>query len=157
MTNHEKINVFLNRARNWCSRRELCISDIKSRLLKFDMMESEMQTIIDILVSEKYIDESRYVNAFVHDKINFQKWGIQKIKQALYYKGISRNEIDEVLENINKEEYLEKFLPVALNRKKTIKGLDDFEKNQKLIRFLLSKGINMDDVFRILEKIKEEK
>jgi len=149
-------NILLDRARAWCSRREMCKSEVKTRLFKTDLSIDEINEIISILVEENFIDETRFAKAFVHDKIAYQKWGMNKVKQALYYKGISKENIDQALENVDKEEYLDKFLAVAIARKRSIKGETDYEKNQKLIRFLLSKGINTDDIFRILKKMNEE-
>ena len=152
-----KYNALLERARGWCSRREMCKSEIRIRLQKTELSDEEINEIISVLVEEKFIDEKRFARAFVHDKIEYQKWGIQKVKYAMYYKEISQENIAEALENIDKEEYLEKFMLVAKLRKKTIKGVNDYEKKQKLMRFLLSKGIGSEDVFCILKRISEEK
>ncbi len=153
--NQNEMDIMLERARGWCSRREMCRSEVKTRLLKTDLGEDEINQVLIELIKEKFIDETRFAKAFVHDKIAFQKWGIQKIKQALYYKGISQDNINEALEDINKEEYLEKFLAVAKAKRRTIKSETEYEKNQKLVRFLLSKGVNTDDVFKIIRKINE--
>lgn len=155
MSRNEK-NILLDRARGWCSRREMCKSEVKNRLQKTDLSNDEIAGIISTLIEEEFINETRFAKAYVHDKIAFQKWGIQKVKQALYFKGISQDDINEALGNINKEDYLEKFMAVAIARKRMIKGANDYEKNQKLIRFLLSKGVNTDDVFKILKKITEK-
>lgn len=155
MTENKKNEDFwYDRAMYWCSRRELCCSDIKARLQKAQVSANDISVIIKKLVSEKFIDESRFTRAFVHDKLEFQKWGLLKIKQALYYKGISEENISEVLQNVDKESYLAKLEEMAKSKMKSIKAENDFEKNQKLLRFLASKGVSTDDAYQIIKRLK---
>jgi regulatory protein len=155
MTSKEQKEIFwYNKAMHWCSRRELCESDIKDRLLKSELNAEEVTTIIQKLVDEKFIDENRFVRAFVHDKFEFQKWGLLKIKQSLYFKGIPEEIITENLQSVDKEMYLKKFQDIAQSKWKTIKGESAYEIDQKLLRFLASKGVSTDDAYHILKKIK---
>ena len=81
MTENKKNEDFwYDRAMYWCSRRELCCSDIKTRLQKAQVNANDISVIIKKLVSEKFIDESRFTRAFVHDKLEFQKWGFVENK-----------------------------------------------------------------------------
>lgn len=170
MTSNEKKEIYwYNKAMQWCSRREFCKSEVKTRLLKSELSSEEIATIIKKLIEEKFIDEDRFVRAFVHDKLEFQKWGLLKIKQALFFKGISEESIVEVFKNIDKESYLRKFEEVAKIKWKSIKAVrsedlkanekkdKEFEIDQKLLRFLASKGISMEDSYLILKKVKGKK
>lgn len=155
MTENKKNEDFwYDRAMYWCSRRELCCSDIKTRLQKAQVNANDISVIIKKLVSEKFIDESRFTRAFVHDKLEFQKWGLLKIKQALYYKGISEENISEVIQNVDKESYLAKLEEMAKSKMKSIKAENDFERNHKLLRFLASKGVSTDDAYQIIKRLK---
>jgi len=154
--NEKKENFWYNKAMQWCSRRELCISDIKTRLLKAELNSEEIATIIQKLVDEKFINEHRFVKAFIHDKLEFQKWGLLKIKQALYFKEIPEEIITNALQNIDKENYLKKFEDIARSKRRSIKGENGFEIDQKLLRFLASKGVSVDDAYQILKRLKEK-
>jgi len=154
MTAKEKNEIFwYDRAMQWCSRRELCKSEIKTRLLKAELSSEEIATIIQKLIDEKFIDENRFVKAFLHDKLEFQKWGLLKIKQALFFKGIPEEIISEALQGVDKETYFKKFEDIARIKWKSIKGDNKFEIDQKLLRFLASKGVSIDDSYKILKRL----
>ena len=134
----------------------MCRYDIKSRLAKSELNKEEIESILQKLVDEKFIDENRFVRAFVHDKLEFQKWGLLKIKQALFFKGIAEENISEALQIVDKEAYLKKFEETARIKRKSIKGETEYEIDQKLLRFLASKGVSMDDSFKVIKKIKQK-
>jgi len=146
--------IYLNKAMSWCSRRELCKSDVEFRLLKFDLDSSTRNKIIDKLILENFINEERYTRAFVNDKIKFQKWGLDKIKHSLFAKKISADTINSALSEIDNNDYLNRFIQVAKQKYKNIKSETDFEKTQKLLRFLVSKGISASDAYKIINTIK---
>ena len=43
---------------------------------------------IEKLITLHYVDDSRYTESFVHDKIRYNKWGRRKIEQALWMKKV---------------------------------------------------------------------
>ena len=85
---------------------------------------------------------------------SFRNGGLLKIKQALYYKGISEENISEVIQNVDKESYLAKLEEMAKSKMKSIKAENDFERNHKLLRFLASKGVSTDDAYQIIKRLK---
>ena len=54
---------------------------------------------------EKFIDDERYVRAYVSDKFKFNKWGKTKIRYYLKGKGLSDKTINIGLEVIDDEQY----------------------------------------------------
>ena len=69
----------LNRMANLCARREYCVFDIKSKLMRYELGHESIERIIEHLIKEKYIDELRFARSFINDKIRFNKWGRVKI------------------------------------------------------------------------------
>ena len=90
-----------------CSVSEQCLSDIETKLAKYDLTEEEKTRIVRHLVEEKYVDDRRYAEAFVRDKYRFNKWGRIKIAQGLRMKGIDKETIDTAMEAIDEQEYIE--------------------------------------------------
>ncbi len=140
---------------SWCSRRELCASEIQLRLKKLEVDDTSIKKIITKLFEENFINEERFVRAFVNDKLKFQKWGIDKIKNALYLKKISAELISEAISEIDKSDYLLRLTDIAKQKVKYIKAKSDFEKEQKLLRFLASKGVSGEDAYKVLKNIKQ--
>ena len=68
MAENELFKVSLNKSMAQCSHKELCRDDIRKKLLLWGVGNDDIEKIIRILISEKFIDESRYASAFVRDK-----------------------------------------------------------------------------------------
>lgn len=123
-----------------CSVSEQCLSDIESKLAKYDLSGEEKTRILRHLVEEKYVDDGRYAEAYVRDKYRFNKWGRIKIAQGLRMKGIDREAIEAAMEVIDEEEYLSILRDLLKTKRKSTKGKSDYEINGKLIRFATGRG-----------------
>ena len=143
-----------SRMSNLCARKECCVFDIKTKLLRYNLEPDTIEKIIAELKKEKYIDEVRFVRSFINDKIRFNKWGKVKIQYALRQKRIPENIVADAFFDYSEEE-LNDSLPDLLKAKwKTIKGNSEYEKQNKLIRFALGRGFDMSNILQCLKKLK---
>lgn len=53
------------------------------------------------LLADRFIDDNRYAEAFVRDKIRLSGWGARKIRTSLRLKGIAAAIIDEALARLD--------------------------------------------------------
>ncbi|NMA74950.1 MAG: RecX family transcriptional regulator [Bacteroidales bacterium] len=143
--------VALNRVASYCSKAERCEWDVRQRLNKFDLSESDKHEIISWLVKENFLDESRYCNAFVNDKVKFSRWGRLKIRQALIQKRVDEHLIDEVLRNMNLSLYMENLSDLIVKRKKEIKEDNTFILQSKLIKYAMGRGFTYSEIKQVLE------
>ncbi|MDR2621209.1 MAG: RecX family transcriptional regulator [Dysgonamonadaceae bacterium] len=140
----------LNRLANYCSRAERCISDVRRKLEAFEIAKDEQDKIIQRLQQEKFLDERRYCRAFVNDKSKYARWGAHKIKYALKKKQIPDELIRESLENLDPAENREQLRRLIEQKRKTVKGKNEFEVRQKLIRFAVGRGFALEEVESVL-------
>jgi len=80
---------------------------------------------------------------------------VNKIKYELRKKYISGSLIRSVLENINPQENRERLLQLLNAKKHTVKGKNEFEIQQKLMRFAAGRGFAVDDIMWAMEFIFE--
>ena len=80
-----------NRLMAECSRKEISAHQARQWLMKHEIPESETKQIVNTLVKDKYIDDSRFAKAFTRDKLRFSKWGPEKILQGLGDAGIDKS------------------------------------------------------------------
>ena len=106
---------------------------------------------IDRLIKERYVDDERYARAFVKDKIRYNKWGRRKVQQALWQKHIDAEIQQRVLDEIDEKEYLDILRPLLKQKRKNIRAASDYELNQKLARFALSRGFTFDLIRQCLD------
>ena len=106
-------SVLLNKAATYASRCEHCESEVREKLASWGATDEEVEAIIEYLVEERYIDNQRYANSYAKDKFRFNHWGKYKISMMLRSKDIDSDTIEEAINQIEEEEYLEKLQPVS--------------------------------------------
>ena len=133
-----------------CAQAEHCEQEMRDKMKRWELDETVQNRIIDRLTKERYIDHERYARAFVKDKIPYNKWGRKKVQQALWMKRIDQDIQQRVLDEIDEKEYLDVLRPLLKQNRKSIKAESDYELNQKLVRFALSRGFTFDIIRQCL-------
>ena len=134
-----------------CAQAEHCEQEMRDKMKRWEIDENVQNRIIDRLTKERYIDNERYARAFVKDKIRYNKWGRRKVQQALWMKRIDKEIQQRVLDEIDEKEYLNVLRPLLKQKRKSIKAQNDYEMNQKLVRFALGRGYTFDIIRQCME------
>lgn len=134
-----------------CAQAEHCEQEMRDKMRRWGLDEAAQDKVVERLTKERYIDEERYARAFVKDKIRYNKWGRRKVQQALWMKHISDDIQQQVLDEIDEKEYLDVLRPLLKQKRKSIKAESDYELNQKLVRFALSRGFGFDIIRQCLD------
>ena len=140
----------LHRMAAYCSRAERCTHDIRQKLIRWELPTDQQNKIVQRLQQEKFLDESRFCHAFANDKSKYNQWGSYKIKYELKKRNIPEDLIKEALQAINPEESRKQLRQLLQNKIKTVKGKNDFEVRQKLIRFAASRGFSLEEIEKVL-------
>jgi regulatory protein len=144
--NPVKYEQALLRLAAYCSRGERCVQEILRKMTYWELPEQEQKRVIQYLKKENFLNEQRFCRAFVHDKSKYNHWGIYKIRYELRKKQIPEPYIQEALSEIDKEANLNQLQQLLATRRKTLKGKNEYEINQKLIRFAAGKGFSIEDI-----------
>ena len=146
------INRLTDRLRRQCSRREYCKSDIlKKAMTALEGDKEAAAAVLDVLVSEKYVDDLRYATAYAREKAMISGWGETKIRYMLSAKRIDRSLVDLALTEIDSNKADSRLQKLLENKAKTLKA--DPQIRLKLLRFALGRGYQYDDVVRVLQDI----
>ena len=127
-----------------CAQAEHCEQEMRDKLKRWELDTAAADRIIARLQKERYIDDARYARAFVKDKIRYNKWGRRKVEQALWQKRIADDIRQQVLGEIDENEYLDVLRPLLKQKRRTTKAENDYALNQKLVRFALGRGFTFD-------------
>jgi regulatory protein len=136
----------LQRLAAYCSRGERCVQDIRRKMIRWELTEQEQTKVIRYLQREKFLDEQRFCRAFVHDKMQYNHWGVYKIRYELQKKQISESLIRAALSEIDTGETRNRLRQLLAAKRNTLKGKNDYEINQKLMRFAAGKGFSLEDI-----------
>ena len=138
--------------RHLCSRREYCSADIlKKACDALDGDRNGAQEIVDILISEKYVDDLRYATAYARDKATISGWGETKIRYMLSGKGIPRETISCALMEVDEGRAGMRLEKLIAAKAKSLK--DDPQVRLKLLRFGLGRGYRYDEVAQIIDSL----
>ena len=138
-----------------CAQAEHCQWEMLEKMRRWELSDEAQARVMERLVKERYVDDERYARAFVKDKVRYNKWGRRKVEQALWQKHIDDDIRQRVLDEVDDNEYLSVLRPLLQQKRKSTKAQSDYELNQKLIRFALSRGFTFD-IIRQCIKVEDE-
>jgi len=127
-----------------CAQAEHCQWEMTEKMRRWELTEEAQARVMQRLVSERYVDDERYARAFVKDKVRYNKWGRRKVEQALWQKHIDESVRQQVLDEVDDDEYISILRPMLQQKRKSTKASSDYELNGKLIKFAMSRGFTMD-------------
>lgn len=140
----ETYQHFYVKAATYCSVAEHCESEVMDKLKAWETPEEIVDTILNQLKEEEFINEIRYCNAFVADKLKHNKWGRIKIAYELGRKRLSGTCIQDILQNIDEEDYRAMACELMTKKNKEVKAKDTYERRNKLFRFMAGRGFEFD-------------
>lgn len=152
LSSEEKISVY-NYGISVLSRYAKSECELRLKMKNKGFEPQLIDNAISTLKERKYLDDERYCEMFINDKINISKHGVRKIKEALYYKGIDKEIIEEKIKNISAESEEERAFILGEKKLLNIKENDNRKKMAKLSNYLIGKGFEYETVNKTLRKL----
>lgn len=125
--------------------------EIKNYLDKNKVDKKQQEEIIKKLLSNGLINDLAFTKAFVADKINLSNVGPIKIKRELLEHNILENIIDEQINKVDRNIYIDKIKKYIQKKEKTNRKYSNFIFKQKLMSDLINLGFYRDDINMCLE------
>ncbi len=144
----------LNWAQHYCSKAEHCAGDVLNKLGKYKLDAASAGRLLENLRKENYLNDARYAKAYVMDQFRFSHWGRIKIRYMLRQKGLAETDIQQALEYIPSDEYLNLLKALLDEKQRQYAGLEAYEKKAKLLRFAYNKGFEPDLINQCLDSSK---
>ncbi len=143
----------LEKAKRYCSFQERCILDVENRFKAWNVKKEDWDLLVDKLIEQNFLNEKRYIEAFVRGKFLIKKWGKIKIKAELNQKRIYGKEIDEAMKNeIEEDEYLTTIKQLIIKKKALLNESEKSKEKEKIYRYILSKGYEHEWVLKYLNQ-----
>ena len=140
----------LRKLRRYCSYRERCHKEVRSKLLSLKVYGYDLENIISKLIEEDFLNEERFAKAYCTGKYRIKKWGKNKIANGLRMNQVNSYCIKKGLQEIDEEEYLDN-LHQLLQKKLRQYNLEDKKIiKSKLVSFAFSKGYSYEDIKRMM-------
>jgi len=136
-----------------CSRSEQCSADIRKKMVAYEIMDELVEEIISKLKTEKFLDDERYVKAYVSDKFRLNKWGRIKMRYYLKAKGLNDELIEIGLNEIKEDQYKKALISTLKEKAKKIKSDNKYDKMGQIIRFAQSRGFEPEIIHRYISEV----
>ena len=143
----------LPKIKQYCAYQERCHSEVRDKLYSFGLNKGEVEEIISVLITEKYVNEERFAIHYAGGKFRMKGWGKNKIKQALKLKQVSDYCIKKALNQIDVDDYDRVFQKLAQQKLSTLKSEKNiFIKKRKLQDFMLQRGFETSMIYEFMKK-----
>ena len=141
----------LEKAMRYCSYQERCLLDMEKRFFAGNVKKEDWDKLIDYLIADNFLNETRYIEAYVRGKFNIKKWGKNKIILGLMQKRISGADVDKAIASeIEEEDYVNTIKQLIEKKSLLIDESDSLKKRDKLYRYMLNKGYESELVVKQL-------
>lgn len=135
------------------ARSEKSSGDAMRLMQNWGVEPTARQGVLQKLIDAKFIDDGRYAEAFVRDKMRFSGWGAFKLRAALRNKGISNEIVDEVLSALNSSDMSERLRERLERKMRTTKYSSRYDLKTKLMRYGASLGYDFESVAEVVDAL----
>lgn len=143
--------VALEKIKNWCAYQERSHFETKSKLFEFGLPTAEVEEVIAILISENFLNEERFAEAFTRGKFRIKHWGKNKIKNELKQRHVSDYSIKKALKQIDDDDYYNTLKKLIAKKTSETKEKNEFKKKSKVFQYALSRGFESNLISEIIK------
>lgn len=138
---------------HYCAYQERCHQEVRKKLQSMGMIPIAIDTIINRLIEDSYLNETRFAMAFARGKFRIKQWGKQRITRELKMRDISAYNIKAALQQFSDADYQKTLYALAEKRCAAIKETNPFKKKKKLADYLLYRGWESHLVYEVVGEL----
>jgi len=129
--------------------------EVRKYLLKREFSNNVIDYAIDRLIKEGYINEERYIQAYINDSVNLSLIGPRKIIENLKKLGLDAVLVVEYINNVDEKVWIEKAQKIVDKRARVNKVGEALFKN-KMMSELSINGFYNEHIHQVIDGIKLE-
>ena len=148
----EDEKYILQKIQSYCHFQERCINEVRNKLFSLKATNKTADKILQSLIDNDYLNEDRYAKMFIQGKLRIKKWGRIKLKYELRLKGVDINIINDNINKIKEEEYIQYFNEFSINKIKFLKGTK-YQKKKSFINYFSYRGWENSLIYQKLKDI----
>ena len=129
---------WLDKAEAYCAKSEHCAADVRRKLYEWGAPTDLFDGIEESLYGNDFLNNTRFCRAYVHDKVEYQRWGRLKIQAGLRALGLPESEICKSLDEIDEKTYFDNLRALMTSRRG--------DPEEKRLRFLAHRGFTFEEI-----------
>ncbi|KFF24568.1 regulatory protein RecX [Chryseobacterium vrystaatense] len=131
---------------NYCVYQDRCHAEVEQKMREFLLIEEAKDEIILYLLKENYLNEERFTRSYIRGKFYIKHWGRNKIKMHLKQKQITEKLINSCWDEIDEDDYEKMISKIFEDYYSRQKGLQEYQKKSKTIKYLMSRGFEYEKI-----------
>jgi regulatory protein len=154
---HEEIifSSLLNILKKYCAYQERTEYDVIAKATSLKVSAKDTGKAISALKNAGYLNEERFVKAFISGKLQYNQWGRIKMREQLKLKRIPTGLIDKELKLIDPDLYGSVLKSILLKKELSLQTENNAERLNRLLRFAISRGFEYDLIMKVLNEKNE--
>ncbi len=142
----------LIKARFYCAQQERSRFEIKRKLAQWGLDHGDFEAIIISLEKEDFLSELRFAEIFAKSKMNQKRWGRMKIREELIKHQLGHTVIEDALTRLDETKIRSNLAHLAKNKQEELERRSTDYQDEKLKRFLYSKGYEAELIIDFLKQ-----
>ncbi len=140
----------------YCAYQERCHQEVRTKLLKLQVYGEDLEYVIASLISDDFLNESRFAEAYARGKFKINRWGKVKIRLQLKARKVSDFDIKQALSAIDDESYRTTLSRLLERKNELLDEEDPFVLRNALFRFAAGKGYESDIIKEVISDLNRE-
>ena len=153
----EEVQAVRESCLRYLGRRDHASFELRKKVSKKGFDKKIINSVIDELQEKGFINDEQFAEAFALEKAEMNKWGPQKIKSALFKKGIDKRFIEKALKNVRENLQQDQICVDLVFKRKShfLREKDTFKRKQKIFRYLAGRGFTSSVIKQSMPQIAE--
>ena len=135
---------------HYCVYQDRCHKEVEEKLSKMRLIPEVIELVISHLITENFLNETRFSQSFARGKFRIKKWGKIRIVRELKFRNITDYNIKQGLKEIDETEYLETLENLIEKKTANSKETDPYKKRKKITDYLLRQGYESSLIYETL-------
>ncbi len=136
------------------SRRDRTVSEVRRHLGGKGVEEAAIDHAVASLAEQGYLDDARYAQRFVEDRVTIDGWGSDRIERRLLELGVDREHVSAALRGRDFGTELD--AAVALLRRRWREPPADDRERERALGFLVRKGYDLELAYEAIREHSRE-
>ena len=122
--------------------------ELREKLRAAGGLEEDIDEAVNFCLEYNFLNDRQYAGMRARDLSSLKKLGKRRIKSELYRRGLSEEDIEEALSDIEDDE--DELLRLV---EKRLRGDFDKKNRDKAIRYFLYRGYELSDIKNAIERL----
>ena len=131
--------------------RDHSVYELKVKLRKRDFDEKVIDKTIEYLLENGYLNDKKFSEIYLNELLNTKRSGMMIIRKKLFQKGLSRELISNLLDDLDDEIFHNNCLFHLQKKRKLLEKKHDETIKNKLYNYLSRKGFRYEIILNVFE------